>query len=246
MAVLGKSVPTSLKIFLLTLAIIDDIGAILIIAFFYSGDLSIIAAAVAAFVIILLFILNRRGVESISSYILLGVVLWIAVLKSGVHATLAGVVLAFFIPYRNKAGESPVKKLEHDLHPAVAFAILPIFAFANSGVSLFGVSFSSFTEPVTLGILLGLFVGKQFGIFGFAWLAIKLGLGKLQDGLNYKQIYGVSLLAGIGFTMSLFIGSLAFEHGGPDYSTSVRIGIIGGSLLSAVFGYLVLRTQFKK
>jgi NhaA family Na+:H+ antiporter len=246
LAVLGKSVPTALKIFLLTLAIVDDLGAILIIAFFYSGDLSIIAASVAAFVILLLFTLNRRGVESISSYILLGVILWIAVLKSGVHATLAGVILAFFIPYKNKEGESPVKKLEHDLHPVVAYVILPIFAFANSGVSLAGVTLSSFAEPVTLGILLGLFLGKQIGVFGFAWVAIKLGLGKLQVGLNLTHIYGVSLLAGIGFTMSLFIGSLAFEHGGQDYSTSVRMGIISGSLLSALFGYLVLRTQFKK
>lgn len=246
LAVLGKSVPTALKIFLLTLAIIDDLGAILIIAFFYSGDLSLTAAVVAAFAIIVLFILNRRGVESISSYILVGIVLWIAVLKSGVHATLAGVILAFFIPYKNKAGESPVQKLEHDLHPAVAFAILPIFAFANSGVSLAGVSLSSFTEPVTLGILLGLFLGKQIGVFGFAWISAKLGLGKLQEELTFTQIYGVSLLAGIGFTMSLFIGSLAFEHGGPDYATSVRMGIIGGSLLSAIFGYLILKTQFKK
>lgn len=247
LAVLGKSVPTALKIFLLTLAIIDDLGAILIIAFFYSGDLSLTAAAAVAFgALLVLFILNKRGVESISSYILVGIILWIAVLKSGVHATLAGVILAFFIPYKNKAGESPVKKLEHDLHPAVAFAILPIFAFANSGVSLAGVSLSSFTEPVTLGILLGLFLGKQIGVFGFAWISTKLGLGKLQEGLTFPSIYGVSLLAGIGFTMSLFIGSLAFEHGGPDYTTSVRMGIIGGSLLSAIFGYLVLKTQFKK
>lgn len=246
LAVLGKSVPTALKIFLLTLAIIDDLGAILIIAFFYSGDLSLTAAAVAFGALLVLFILNKRGVESISSYILVGIILWIAVLKSGVHATLAGVILAFFIPYKNKAGESPVQKLEHDLHPAVAFAILPIFAFANSGVSLAGVSLSSFAEPVTLGILLGLFLGKQIGVFGFAWISTKLGLGKLQEGLTFPSIYGVSLLAGIGFTMSLFIGSLAFEHGGPDYTTSVRMGIIGGSLLSAIFGYLVLKTQFKK
>jgi NhaA family Na+:H+ antiporter len=246
LAVLGKSVPTSLKIFLLTLAIIDDIGAILIIAFFYSGDLSITAFAVASFVIIILFILNKKKVESISPYILLGVILWIAVLKSGVHATLAGVILAFFIPYKNSEGGSPLKSLEHDLHPTVAYAILPIFAFANSGVSLSGLSFQSFMEPVTLGILLGLFIGKQLGIFGFAWLSAKLGFGKLQEGLNWNMIYGVSLLAGIGFTMSLFIGSLAFENGGPDYATSVRLGIISGSLLSAVAGYLLLKIQFKK
>lgn len=246
LAVLGKSVPISLKIFLLTLAIIDDLGAILIIAFFYSGDLSLTAFAVAAFAILILFILNKRGVESISSYILIGIVLWIAVLKSGVHATLAGVVLAFFIPYKNKAGESPVKNLEHDLHPAVAFAILPIFAFANSGVSLMGLSFQSFMEPVTLGILLGLFVGKQVGVFGFAWLSVKLGIGKLPEELNWKMIYGAGLLAGIGFTMSLFIGSLAFENAGPDYATSVRLGIISGSLIAAVSGYLLLKTEFKK
>lgn len=246
LAVLGRSVPTSLKIFLLTLAIIDDLGAIIIIAFFYSGDLSTTALAVAAFIIALLYILNKRGVENISAYILLGVVFWIAVLKSGVHATLAGVILAFLIPYKRKDGTSPVKELEHDLHPAVAYVILPIFAFANSGVSLSGLSFESFSEPVALGILLGLFAGKQVGVFGFAWIAVKLGIGKMPSDLNWTKIYGVAMLCGIGFTMSLFIGSLAFEHGGPDYATSVRLGIISGSLLSAVGGYLLLKTQFKK
>jgi NhaA family Na+:H+ antiporter len=246
LAVLGKSVPTSLKIFLLTLAIIDDLGAILIIAFFYSGDLSLISLGIAAAAILFLFILNKKGVESISSYILIGIVLWIAVLKSGVHATLAGVILAFFIPYKDSEGQSPVQKLEHDLHPAVAFAILPIFAFANAGVSLAGLSLDSFLEPVTLGILLGLFLGKQVGVFGFAWLSVKFKMGKLQSDLNWKSIYGAALLAGIGFTMSLFIGSLAFEHGGPDYATSVRLGIISGSLLSALAGYLLLRTIFKR
>ncbi|MEM7015987.1 MAG: Na+/H+ antiporter NhaA [Pseudomonadota bacterium] len=240
---LGPRVPISLKIFLLTLAIIDDIGAIVIIAIFYSGDLSLEAMLLGATILSILVMMNLRNVTSTSAYILLGIVLWAAVLKSGVHATLAGVLLAFCIPYRKAVPEghvSPLEKLEEDLHPAVVFGILPVFAFANSGVPLAGITLESFMDPVVLGIMLGLFLGKQIGIVGFSWLAVSTGLGKMMPGVRWVHIYGVSLLCGIGFTMSLFIGSLAFEHGGPDYGSAVRIGILAGSILSAVVGFLVL------
>jgi NhaA family Na+:H+ antiporter len=247
LASLGNRVPTSLKIFLLTLAIFDDLGAIIIIAVFYTSDLSLLSLLIAAVFVLALFILNQRGVRSNAAYILIGIALWIAVLKSGVHATLAGVLLALFIPHKGNADEpSLLKRLEHDLHPAVAFGILPIFAFANAGVPLAGLTVASFLQPVSLGITLGLFIGNQVGIFGFTWLAVKFRLAKLPQSVSWIHMYGVSFVCGIGFTMSLFIGSLAFEHAGADYGTIVRLGILTGSILSAIFGYMILRLSLPK
>jgi NhaA family Na+:H+ antiporter len=246
LASLGNRVPTSLKIFLLTLAIFDDLGAIIIIAVFYTSDLSILSLLIAAVFVLALFALNRKGVRNISAYVLIGIALWVAVLKSGVHATLAGVLLALFIPHKGKTDEpSLLKRLEHDLHPAVAFGILPIFAFANAGVPLTGLTLNSFLQPISLGIVLGLFIGNQIGIFGFTWLAIKLGLAQLPTSVRWIHMYGVSFVCGIGFTMSLFISSLAFEHSGTDYGAIVRLGIITGSILSALLGYIILRLSLK-
>lgn len=243
LALLGRNVPSGLKLFLLTLAIIDDLGAIIIIAVFYSGDLSPWAFAVAALLVAMLAVMNWRGVSTVSSYILVGVLLWAAVLKSGIHATLAGAVLALFIPLRDadNPGHSPLRQLEDDLHPAVAFGILPAFAFANAGVSLSGITPETLLGGVPLGIGLGLFLGKLVGIMAIVWLSVRVGLARLPDGVNWLQMYGLSMLCGIGFTMSLFIGSLAFEHGGPDYGTEVRLGILLGSALSGCAGYAVLR-----
>ncbi len=242
LASLGNRVPTSLKIFLLTLAIFDDLGAIVIIAVFYTSDLSLLSLFVATAFVLALFVLNRKGVRSIAAYVLIGSALWIAVLKSGVHATLAGVLLALFIPHKGKTEDSSLlKRLEHDLHPAVAFGILPIFAFTNAGVPLVGLTMDSFLQPISLGIVLGLFIGNQIGIFGFTWLAIKFGLAQLPTSVRWIHMYGVSFVCGIGFTMSLFISSLAFEHAGIGYGDIVRLGILTGSILSAVFGYIILR-----
>lgn len=242
LASLGNRVPTSLKIFLLTLAIFDDLGAIMIIALFYTSNLSLISLLIAAFFVFVLFALNHRGVRSLTAYIFIGVALWIAVLKSGVHATLAGVLLALFIPHKGEDNqESLLKRLEHDLHPVVAFGILPIFAFSNAGIPLADLTLQSFLQPVSLGIALGLFIGNQVGIFGFVWIAIKLGLAKLPASVHWIHMYGVSFVCGIGFTMSLFIASLAFEHSGSEYGTIVRLGILTGSILSALAGYLILR-----
>ena len=248
LALLGPRIPSSLKLFLLTLAIIDDLGAIVIIAVFYSADLSWISLAIAAASIFLLFILNRRGVMELPPYLLIGIILWVAVLKSGVHATLAGVILAFFIPLRAKEGkgEPPLHKLEHDLHPTVAYIILPLFAFANTGISLKGLSLNALLNPIPLGIAAGLFFGKQIGVFGFSWLAIKLRLAKLPEQANWLGLYGVAAMCGIGFTMSLFISSLAFEHLGEALAVNDRLGILVGSLLAGVSGYLVLRAAFSK
>jgi NhaA family Na+:H+ antiporter len=241
LSLLGSRVPNSLKLFLLTLAVIDDLGAIVIIALFYSGDLSVVSLLVAAGALVALLFINRRGVARIAPYVLVGLVLWAAVLKSGVHATLAGVVLAFFIPLRDPAtGNAPLSRLEHQLHPYVAFLILPLFAFANTGISLAGLSPQSLLHPVPLGIAAGLLVGKQIGVFGFTWLAIRFGLGKLPDGAGWLALYGVAALCGIGFTMSLFISSLAAEQLGTGMVVDDRLGILGGSVLSAIIGYLVL------
>ena len=242
-ALLGTRVPNSLKIFLMTLAIVDDLGAIIVIAVFYTSNLSMMSLLVALVVILLMFALNRRGVITLAPYLLLSLVLWAAVLKSGVHATLAGVIAALFIPYKVPPGDSQtqLERLEHDLHPVVVFAILPLFAFANTGVPFDGLSLESFFHPVPLGIALGLFFGNQLGVMGFSWLAIKLGFARLPKDATWLQIYGVSMLCGIGFTMSLFIGSLAFQQGGPALGVDDRIGILAGSLLSGVLGYLVLR-----
>jgi len=242
LALLGRHAPPSLKIFLLALAILDDLGAIVIIAAFYTADLSLAALALAGAGIIGLVVLNVAGVQRLGGYILLGAFLWVCVLKSGVHATLAGVVTAFAIPLSARPGESedtsPLHRLEHALHPWVAFGILPLFAFANAGVSLAGMSLSTLAEPVPLGIAAGLFVGKQLGVLLATWAAVRLGVGSLPEGATWKQFYGMALLTGIGFTMSLFIGTLAFET--ADQVVAVRIGVIGGSLLSALAGYAVL------
>jgi Na+:H+ antiporter, NhaA family len=241
LALLGARIPSSLKIFLLALAIIDDLGAIVIIAVFYTADLSLLSLGLALAALAALIILNLAGVTRIAPYALVGIFLWVCVLKSGVHATLAGVALGFAIPLRGrgKEGQSPLAHLEHALHPWVTFGILPVFAFANAGVPLGGLSLDSLLAPVPLGIALGLFAGKQAGVMGFTWIAVKLGLGQLPSGTTWLQFYGLALLTGIGFTMSLFIGTLAFET--PEYNVAVRIGVLGGSVLCGIAGYLVLR-----
>lgn len=249
LSLLGPRVPISLKVFLTALAILDDLGAVIIIALFYTADLNIEALLGALVVLGVLFALNRLGYRRLTPYLILGAVLWFLVLKSGVHATLAGVALALTIPIKASPGapddaESPLHRLEHALHPWVAFLIIPIFGFANAGVSFAGVGPSALLAPVPLGITLGLFLGKQIGVFGFAWAAIRSGLADLPANASWLQLYGVSLLCGIGFTMSLFIGTLAF----PDDATreaEVRLGVLAGSLLSALTGWLVLRSQRK-
>jgi len=247
LSLLGDRVPTALKLFLMTLAIIDDIGAIIIIALFYTEGLSTTSLLVALAAFSVLFLMNKRGVISIFPYIAVGLILWVAVLKSGVHATLAGVVLALFIPLRTgQPSPSPLEQLEHDLHPTVAYGILPLFAFMNTGVSLEGLSLDSFTQGVPLGIALGLFVGKQIGVFGFSWLTIKLGVARLPENCGWSALYGVSLLCGIGFTMSLFTSSLAFDAADLSKVADDRLGILSGSLLSAIAGYWVLRLVLRK
>jgi Na+:H+ antiporter, NhaA family len=245
LALLGSRVPASLKIFLMALAIIDDLGAIVIIALFYTHDLSLLSLAIAAAAIAVLAILNVSGVRRTGLYILVGVILWTAVLKSGVHATLAGVIVGFFIPLKTENGKSPAKQLEHVLHPWVAFMILPLFAFANAGVSLQGVTLEGLTSLLPLGIIAGLFIGKPLGISLFCWLALKLKLARLPEGANFSQIMAVGLLCGIGFTMSIFIASLAFGAVDPELITWAKLGILLGSLLSAVVGYSLLRMHLK-
>lgn len=242
MALLGKRVPVSLKVFLLALAIIDDLGVVVIIALFYSSDLSTIALTVGFIMTGVLFMLNAKHVTKLSIYLVAGLILWIAVLKSGVHATLAGVVIGFAIPLKgNKSEHSPLKHLEHALHPYVAFAILPVFAFANAGISLQGVSLAGLTSMLPLGVALGLFLGKPIGIFSFSWVAVKLGIAKLPEGINFKHIFAVSVLCGIGFTMSIFISSLAFGEANQAYDTYARLGILMGSTTAALLGYTLLR-----
>ena len=248
LALLGSRVPVSLKIFLTSLAIFDDIGAILIIAFFYTAQISSTALIVVGLCIPVLALFNKYNVESKSMYILVGVIMWIATLKSGVHATLAGVILAMFIPMKSKSdpGFSPLKSMEHDLHSVVAFFILPVFAFANAGISFSGVGFEQLQHDVPMGIALGLFFGKQVGIFGLCWLVIKLGLTKLPKDMSWPSLYGTAALCGIGFTMSLFVGSLAFEETGVDLLFDERLGIVLGSVSSGVLGYLVLKFSLNK
>jgi len=245
LALVGPGVPVTLKLFLMTLAIIDDLGAIIIIALFYTSELSTTSLTVAAGAIGWLFILKWRGVQTTAPYILVGIILWVAVLKSGVHATLAGVILGFFIPLKatDPDGEehSPLDQMIHELHPIVAFGILPLFAFVNAGVNLEGMSWTTLLTGIPLAITVGLFIGKQVGVFGFTWLAIKLGMAKLPTDTNWGQIYGVSILCGVGFTMSLFVGSLAFEESGLGYSRPDRLGIIVGSLASGLLGFIVLK-----
>ncbi|HHJ1298449.1 Na+/H+ antiporter NhaA [Pseudomonas sp. P1B16] len=240
LALLGKRVPASLKLFLMTLAIIDDLGAIIVIALFYSGTLSSVSLMLAAACLVALIAMNRLGVVKLGPYLIIGLVLWVCVLKSGVHATLAGVALALCIPLRTRNAESsPLLSLEHALHPWVAYAILPLFAFANAGVSLAGMTLESFTHPVPLGIAVGLLAGKTVGVFGLTWLAIKLRLAALPTGASWGQLLGVAILCGIGFTMSLFVGSLAFVPGSSDYAGMDRMGILTGSFIAAVVGYAV-------
>ncbi|MFA3759589.1 Na+/H+ antiporter NhaA [Yersinia sp. 2544 StPb PI] len=241
MALLGNRVPTSLKVFLLALAIIDDLGVIIIIALFYTHEVSLQALGIAAAAIALLAYMNWRGVGKTSAYLLVGLVLWVCILKSGVHATLAGVIVGFMIPLHTKDKRSPSESLEHGLHPWVAYLILPLFAFANAGVSLQGVSLAGLTSLLPLGIASGLFIGKPLGIFLFSWLAVKLGVAKLPDAINFKQIFAVSVLCGIGFTMSIFIASLAFDGADLALLTYSKLGILLGSTTAAIVGYSLLR-----
>lgn len=246
MALLGKRVPASLKVFLLALAIMDDLGVILIIALFYTDQLTLSALVVAGGAVAALVWMNRRGVDRISPYVLVGIVLWIAVLKSGVHATLAGVIVGFMIPNRGERYISPLQHMEHKLHPWCAYLILPLFAFANAGVVLTGVSWQALMSPLPLGVVLGLFVGKPLGIFTISYLAVKCGIARLPQGLALRDIFAVSILCGIGFTMSMFIASLAFEFGGLEYGTLSRLGILGGSTLAALCGYTALWLTLSK
>lgn len=247
MALLGKRVPVSLKVFLLALAIIDDLGVVVIIALFYTGDLSTTALAVGFAMTAALFMLNNKKVTKLLPYIIVGAILWFAVLKSGVHATLAGVVIGFSIPLKGKKGEhSPLKHMEHALHPYVAFGILPLFAFANAGISLEGVSMEGLTSMLPLGIAMGLLVGKPLGIFSFSWVAVKSGIAKLPEGITFRHIFAVSILCGIGFTMSIFISSLAFGPMNAEFDTYARLGILMGSTTAAVLGYFLLHISLPK
>ncbi|WJK11197.1 Na+/H+ antiporter NhaA [Pseudomonas fluorescens] len=247
LALLGKRVPVSLKLFLMTLAIIDDLGAIVIIAIFYSGELSTLSLGLAAACIAALVAMNRLGVVKLGPYMIIGLILWVCVLKSGVHATLAGVTLAFCIPLRTKNAEpSPLLTLEHALHPWVAYGILPLFAFANAGLSLTGVTAESFTHHVPMGIAVGLLLGKTVGVFGLTWLAVKIGIAALPQGANWGQVLGVAILCGIGFTMSLFVGSLAFVPGASEYAGMDRMGILTGSVFAALIGYAVTLAASRK
>jgi NhaA family Na+:H+ antiporter len=244
LSLLGTRIPISLKIFLMALAIIDDLGAIVIIAFFYTSELSTTSITIAAIALMILFIMNRMHVAIKSAYMVVGIILWVSVLKSGVHATLAGVALAFMIPLSSKDKEgnsfSMAKEMEYDLHNWVVYMILPLFAFVNAGVDLKGISIEEMAGPVPLGIMLGLFIGKQVGVFGFSWLAIKMGLASLPKGSNWTLLYGVSVLTGIGFTMSLFIDTLAYNDT-QIYHYADKLAILLGSFLSAIVGYIILR-----
>lgn len=244
LAILGSRAPTSLKLFLTTVAIVDDMGAVAIIALFYTAQLDLLMLAAAAGIWLAMMVLNRFRVNALWPYLILAALLWYAMLLSGVHATIAGVMAAFAIPFRRTiaapdAKDSPLHRLEHALAKPVAFLIVPLFGFANAGVSLQGVGLSSLAAPLPLGIALGLFVGKQLGIFGSVWMTVKLGVAVRPKDASWLQVYGVAMLCGIGFTMSLFIGGLAFTD--PGQGDSVKIGVLMGSLVSATLGYLVLR-----
>ena len=240
LSLLGSRVPISLKVFLTALAIIDDLGAIIIIAFFYSGDLNIIYLGLIILAFLSLLILNKFNIKKFLPYLLIGIFMWDFTHQSGIHATIAGVLLASTIPHRKKPKEhSMLIKIEHAISPYVAFGIMPLFAFANAGVSLEGLSLSSFASKVPLGILLGLFVGKQFGVFIFSYLSIKFKIAQMPTNANWVNFYGVGVLTGIGFTMSLFVGNLAFVEN-MNYMDGVKIGVLGGSLLSTLFGYFLI------
>ena len=248
LALLGKPVPVSLKILLSAIAILDDLGAIIIIALFYTDQLSLTMLAAAAGAVALLLALNRLGVRNLGVYLLIGLGLWFAVLKSGVHATLAGVIVAAFIPLQRTPGpsNSPLNALEHALRPWVLFVIVPIFAFANAGIELWETKLAEVTTPVTLGIALGLFAGKVLGVTGASWLAIKTRIAHLPPGIDWHAMVGIGFLCGVGFTMSLFIGTLAFEYQGTEYQRSVRLGVLIGSALSAAVATIVLQRWLKK
>lgn len=240
LALLGTRAPVALKVFLLAVAIIDDLGAVVIIAVFYTSELSTNALTLSMLGFALAVALNRMGVQRGLPYIIIGVFMWVFVLKSGVHATLAGVLIALAIPLKKKDGDKALLyHMEHALHPWVAYMILPIFAFANAGVSITGVSFADLAQPLPLGIAVGLFLGKQVGVFAATWIAVKAGLARLPEGVDWRHVYGVACLTGVGFTMSLFIGSLAF--GANETMNAVRLGVISGSILSGVLGYAILR-----
>lgn len=246
MALLSKQVPLPLKIFLLALAIIDDLGAIVVIALFFSHGLSVQALFFSAITIIALVLLNRFKVSALCAYMVVGAILWASVLKSGVHATLAGVIIGFCIPLNGKNGEKPLHDFEHILAPWSSFIILPLFAFANAGVSFEGLNFTMLSSPLLLAIALGLIIGKPVGVFSFSYISVKLGLAKLPNGVNFKQIFAVALLCGIGFTMSMFLASLAFEAGaGETINTLSRLGILLGSTISAIIGYFCLKQTTK-
>tara|TARA_B100000287_G_scaffold399899_1_gene418636 strand:+ start:77 stop:1249 length:1173 start_codon:yes stop_codon:yes gene_type:complete len=246
LSLLGSRVPISLKVFLTALAIIDDLGAIVIIAFFYSGDLSIFYLSMMLLSFIALIVLNKFGFKKFFPYLIIGIALWHFTHESGIHATIAGVLLACTIPHRKKEKDfSLLVKIEHSISPYVAFGIMPLFAFANAGVSLEGISFSSLLLPVPLGILLGLFIGKQLGVFIFSYLSIKLGFAQMPNNSNWFTLYGVGILTGIGFTMSLFVGNLAFIDN-AQYIDGVKLGVLSGSLLSTLFGYFLILSTSKK
>ncbi len=252
LSLLGPRVPASLKALLLSIAIFDDLGAIIVIAVFYTADLSFVALAIASVALVGLAILNRIGVTKLFGYSLLGVVMWVAVLKSGVHATLAGVALAMFIPFQTKStgsdleADSPLLWLEHYLHPWVTFGILPIFAFTNAGVPILGLSFIDLLQPVPLGISLGLLIGNLVGVVAMSALAVGIGVASLPRGITWPHVFGTALLCGVGFTMSLFIASIAFEQGGTNYPGTERLGILIGSLVAGLTGYVVLRLVLKE
>lgn len=243
---LGKRVPTSLKVFLTAVAIIDDLGAIVVIALFFTDNLSTTMLLGAAACTTVLVALNRARVMRVEAYVLVGAVMWLFVLKSGVHATLAGVITALLVPMRDEHGHSPAQHVEHALHPWVAFGILPLFAFVNAGVLLEGVTVQALLSPIPLGIAAGLVLGKTVGVFGSLWLMVRLGLAKRPAAATWMQCFGVAVLCGIGFTMSLFIGGLAFEGQGPGYELQVKLGVLGGSVLAGLLGTAILwRAQAK-
>lgn len=243
---LGKRVPLSLKVFLTAVAIIDDLGAIVVIALFYTAQLSSTMLFSALFAVVVLFALNRFKVQRVDVYILVGLIMWVCVLKSGVHATLAGVITALAIPMRDQQGQSPLLKLEHGLHPWVAFLVLPVFAFSNAGVYLGDVTLSTLLSPIPLGIGLGLVLGKAIGVFGMAWLLIKSGKVKPPANATTLQLFGICILCGIGFTMSLFIGGLAFQGLAENYVTELKIGVLGGSMIAGLLGTTVLMLASKQ
>ena len=241
LALIGSRAPISLKIFLLAIAIIDDLGAIVIIAIFYTSELSLSALSFSVIGFAAAVALNRMGVQRTAPYLLVGIVMWVFVLKSGIHATLAGVLIAFTIPLKTKnEDEALLYKMEHGLHPWVAFLILPVFAFANAGVNFTGIGIDDLLQPLTLGIAVGLFLGKQIGVFLATWIGVKSGIARLPENVSWKHVYGVACLTGVGFTMSLFIGSLAFTT--ADMMNSVRLGVVLGSVLSGIIGYLLLKS----